>query len=379
MQTASSVTRSIAGRLAECELRVVLAESCTAGLASAMLARVPGISDFHCGSAVTYRNATKAAWLGVDERALDDPGPVSRIVAEQMAAGVLRKTPEADLGVSVTGHLGPNAPPELDGLAYAGLARRAAGEVQPLEVHELRLQSTTRLSRQKEAALRVLQLLDARLEKEAGQIESLLPRADWRDLLAGEVDAVCLEAGSRKAGRRDERQAMSGVVFPGAFNPPHEGHFRMARIAGRLLRAEVEFELSIDNVDKPSLRRSQAARRLERMLPHGAVWLTRAPTFREKSQLFPGATFVVGADTMQRIADPRYYGGAKQRNRAVAQIRTSGCRFLIFGRTIEGAFRTLADMRLLKPLRELCEEVAAEQFRADVSSTELRRRHHAGD
>jgi PncC family amidohydrolase len=109
-------------------LRVVFAESCTAGLLAATLARVPGISEFLCGSAVVYRNATKAAWLGVPQAALDDPavGPVSREVARHMALGVLAKTPEADLAASITGHLGPDAPPEQDGVLYVGIARRPA-------------------------------------------------------------------------------------------------------------------------------------------------------------------------------------------------------------------------------------------------------------
>ena len=45
-------------------------------------------------------------------------------VAELMAGRVLEKTPEADLGISVTGHLGPDAPPQLDGHVYVALAWR---------------------------------------------------------------------------------------------------------------------------------------------------------------------------------------------------------------------------------------------------------------
>ena len=112
--------------------RVVFAESCTAGLVTAALARIPGISEHVCGSAVVYRNATKTAWLGVSAEALADEsiGPVSEQVAAAMADGVLARTPEADLAVSVTGHLGPDAPAHLDGVIYVGIARRegAGGE-----------------------------------------------------------------------------------------------------------------------------------------------------------------------------------------------------------------------------------------------------------
>jgi nicotinamide-nucleotide amidase len=104
--------------------RVVFAESCTGGLISAALAQIPGVSDFHCGSAVVYRLDTKAKWLGIDPGLLVDPGPVSEIVARLMAAGVLSRTPEADWAASVTGHLGPNAPSDQDGLVYLAIGRK---------------------------------------------------------------------------------------------------------------------------------------------------------------------------------------------------------------------------------------------------------------
>ena len=44
---------------------LVLAESCTGGLAAAALATIPGISRWFCGSAVTYRDQTKIDWLAV--------------------------------------------------------------------------------------------------------------------------------------------------------------------------------------------------------------------------------------------------------------------------------------------------------------------------
>jgi hypothetical protein len=74
-----------------------------------------------------------------------------------------------------------------------------------------------------------------------------------------------------------------------------------------------------------------------------------------------------------RIADPKYYGGdAARRDDALAAIARQGCRFLVFGRTLDGCFATLAGLNVPAPLRALCEEVSETEFRADVSSTELR-------
>lgn len=154
------LAQSLAAVLCKRQIRVVFAESCTAGLVSATLARVPGISDWHCGSAVTYRDETKQAWLGVPLETITAHTAVSEPVAERMAVGVLGKTPEADFAAAVTGHLGPDAPPELDGVIYIGIARRdQAGAIRVVVVRRFQLSESSRVPRQEEAAGLVLQQL----------------------------------------------------------------------------------------------------------------------------------------------------------------------------------------------------------------------------
>jgi Competence-damaged protein len=79
-----SLARRVARLLKASGLKVVFAESCTGGLVSGALTRVPGISEHHCGGVVVYRNETKTAYLGIARKTLVDPGPVSREVAELM-------------------------------------------------------------------------------------------------------------------------------------------------------------------------------------------------------------------------------------------------------------------------------------------------------
>ncbi|QDU27526.1 Nicotinamide-nucleotide amidohydrolase PncC [Anatilimnocola aggregata] len=157
------VARRVAKLLAEKQRKVAFAESCTGGLVSGALTAVPGISAWHCGGVVTYRNETKQALLKIPASLLTDPGPVSEIVARRMAAGVLAIIPEANISVSVTGHLGPQAPPELDGLVFIGVGQRRAKKT-TVSVHELRLPAgTTRLARQKQVVAAALELLGAAL------------------------------------------------------------------------------------------------------------------------------------------------------------------------------------------------------------------------
>lgn len=112
--------------LRESNRRIVLAESCTGGLAAAWFTSVPGASDVFCGSMVVYRNDTKSQWLGLDPQMLVDEkiGPVSPQASEQLAGETLSRTPEAHLAIGITGHLGPNAPSELNRKVFlAGLFR----------------------------------------------------------------------------------------------------------------------------------------------------------------------------------------------------------------------------------------------------------------
>ena len=146
----------LAGKLAQKGLKVVFAESCTGGLVSAVLAGVPGISEWLCGSAVTYREATKVAWLEVDAAQIEQHTAVCSEVARQMAVGVLKKTGEADFALSVTGHLGPGAPEGMDGVIFVAIAIRGGLEEPITEVERHVLKTKERLVRQREAASVVL-------------------------------------------------------------------------------------------------------------------------------------------------------------------------------------------------------------------------------
>ena len=167
------------------------------------------------------------------------------------------------------------------------------------------------------------------------------------------------------------------AILPGAFNPLHEGHRRMAAAAAKRLGEPVAYELCIRNVDKPPLNFHDMRTRREQFGGSEDVWLTNASTFVEKARVFGGVTFVVGADTMCRIADAKYYehgdvGGA------VDELAETGCRFLVFGRAFGSdrgdRFVTLDDLELPDRLRAMSEGFAEAEFRSDVSSTDLRAR-----
>ena len=139
--------------------RVVFAESCTCGLVAALLGSVPGISEYLCGSTVTYRESAKQQWLGVKQDTLAQFTAESMETTVEMATGVLGKTSEANFAAAITGNLGPDVDSDLDGLIFVVVARRNSdGEsvIEVLSKQSFNLKTETRLDRQQEAADLVL-------------------------------------------------------------------------------------------------------------------------------------------------------------------------------------------------------------------------------
>jgi nicotinamide-nucleotide amidase len=114
---------ALASLLRERRLTIGLAESCTGGLATARLARVPGVSEALRGAVVAYSNEAKIRLLGVPEALIAACGAVSREVALAMAEGA-RRALAADVGVAITGIAGPTGgtPEKPVGLVHIAVA-----------------------------------------------------------------------------------------------------------------------------------------------------------------------------------------------------------------------------------------------------------------
>jgi nicotinic acid mononucleotide adenylyltransferase/nicotinamide mononucleotide (NMN) deamidase PncC len=374
-----------AGQLVErihgANARFVLAVTGGGGRAIAELLQVPGASRTVLEAVVPYSEAAMVEWLSgrPDQFCAEPTGRAMAMAAYHRAcrwsADASSRAPLA--GVACTASLASDRPKRGPHRVHVAIQTARATVSRSVELVKGR---RTRAQEEQAAAWLVLNAvaqacgLEDRLapgllsDEPVGERQVIAPQA-WQELLAGRVQTV------RHGGAGEEAAAPARALFPGAFHPIHAGHRRMAEIARQKLGVPVQFEISVHNVDKPPLDFIEIDDRLAQFAPQDVVWLTRAATFEEKSARFPGATFVVGVDTLRRIADARYHGRDPAAwHAAMERIAARGCRFLVFGRRHEGRFVGLGDLDLHPLLRNLCQKVPADEFCEDVSSTEIRQR-----
>lgn len=77
---------------------------------------------------------------------------------------------------------------------------------------------------------------------------SFEPVSLLEQLLTGSIQTVMLSPVGRLS---TDESAVNGAIVSGSFNPLHQGHRQMARIAARKLDRSVYFELPLLNADKP--------------------------------------------------------------------------------------------------------------------------------
>jgi len=201
------------------------------------------------------------------------------------------------------------------------------------------------------------------------------------------------------------------LIMPGSFNPPHRGHISLGQAAvhaaeqmgyysSRHETIPVFMELSLTNADKPPIDPHTASERirkfltLEDMPKEWGLVLTRAPLFSQKLACLQDCiveradgkhgkiSFVIGADTLARILNPKYYND--DRDQMISALMSmKGAHFFAGGRVEQktmspgrAQFITGKDelSNLPQELKDKFTIIEEEEFRVDISSTEIRQK-----
>jgi nicotinamide-nucleotide amidase len=93
--------------LAQKQLTIATAESCTGGSIASLLTSVAGSSSYFKGSVVSYATEAKEAVLGIPHELIEKHSVVSAQVAEKMALQA-QKMFKTDFAIATTGNAGPS-------------------------------------------------------------------------------------------------------------------------------------------------------------------------------------------------------------------------------------------------------------------------------
>ncbi len=368
--------------------QAVIAVAGGGSLAISDLLIVPGASAFLLEARVPYSSPALTEWLGrAPEQSCSRETALAMSVVAYQRARQMSADSDLAIGVGCTAALVSDRPKRGEHRAWI-----ATQTMNATRLVELSLSKGLRVRADEERLVADALL---RLLSETCGLTSLpevvLQEGDSLVCAGGVADPLLVDlvAGRRTSLWAVPIKALTETATPvswqpepplkpagllaGSFNPLHDGHRELVRVAEQRLGGPVAFEMACVNVDKPPLDFLTIESRC-RQFTERPVVLTHAPTFVLKSRLFPNTAFVVGIDTAERIVQPKYYGDEAEMIAALSEIRSQGGRFLVAGRLDRKSFHTLRELGLPPSLRDLFEEISEAEFRCDLSSTELRRR-----
>jgi nicotinamide mononucleotide (NMN) deamidase PncC len=348
--------------------------------AIAELLRVPGGSRLLLEAIVPYDPGSLRDYLGADpEQACSGETAAAMAERARTRAAVLAKPDRVPIGLGATASLASDRPKHGDHRCHIAVATAAGTDLTFIVLEKGR---RDRPGEEDLVAHAITLCLARGCDVAAPSPSSLLAPGDrWTqtsmlssspldELLSGAIERVTVGPD----GQLRPSAPLPSAVMPGSFNPRHDGHIRLAQTAAEILGTPIHFELSVLNVDKPALTAPEVQRRLDQFAGRATVELTRAPTFLEKSRIFPNVTFVIGADTAERLVAARYYGNcAAEMHAARVVLGPPGARYLDAARRdAAGRVHSLADAAVPSRFAGLFTQIPESRFRVDISSTELR-------
>ena len=122
--------KNLTTKLKKNKIKIAVAESCTGGLISYNLTKIPGASKFFMVGIVSYSNISKLNLLKVRQKTLTKYGAVSPEICKEMCNNLL-KISKTNIAISVTGIAGPDGGTKKKpiGLVYVGICSKNKFEI----------------------------------------------------------------------------------------------------------------------------------------------------------------------------------------------------------------------------------------------------------
>lgn len=180
----------------------------------------------------------------------------------------------------------------------------------------------------------------------------------------------------RRDGTRLQAPVSQGLtMFPGAFNPPHEGHFYNAdesvvfQITANTPRTVPQ---GVDEASVPHKAPLALGDMLDRLYwlrgKRDSLFLENSGTFLEKARQFPGTLFIIGSDTMSRILDPKW---GHEVAPTLQEFHQLGVRFRVSMRNYDNHREILEGARVPERFWPMFQELPPSPY-ATLSSTKVR-------